>query len=257
VLNETTNIIETYIQDKPICPSWNGGLAVHGINGPDGCSGVSVPGRNNTVWGGVGINDSKMFTPTGCCNQPLPAELTTFEGTQISKSINQLNWTALSETNLDKYIVEKSENGIDFEYLGEKSASGNSSTARSYSIEDNRPFDRVSYYRLKQVDFNGNEHFSNTIAINNSEWSGFAVLNLFPNPSNGIVNSEIYASEDLSFTLEVRDISGRIVISTKHELTKGSNINNYDLATMEAGIYIFTFIDNDSGKTTTMRFTKE
>jgi hypothetical protein len=255
VLNETTNIIETYIQDKPVCSTWVGGRAVHGINGPDGCSGVTVPGRNNTVW--TVTNDAKMFTPTGCCNPPLPAELTTFEGTQISKSLNKLNWTALSETNLDKYIIEKSENGMDFEYLGERNASGNSSTARSYAIEDNRPFDRVSYYRLKQVDFNGDEHLSNTIAINNSEWSGFAVLNLFPNPSNGIVNSEIYASEDLSFTLEVRDISGRIVKSTIHELTQGGNINKYDLTTMDAGIYIFTFIDNHSGKTTTIRFTKE
>jgi len=257
VLNETTNIIETFIQDKPICPSWNGGRAVHGINGPDGCSGVTVAGRNNTVWGSVGINDAKMFTPTGCCNTALSAELLSFEGSQIGTNLNQLNWVSSTETNLDKYIIEKSENGIDFEYLNEKKASGNSSASISYSSEDDKPFDRLTYYRLKLIDFDGSYNYSNTIAINNSNWVGFSVLNLFPNPSNGIVNSEIFASSEISFILEIRDISGRLVKTDTHQLNKGSNLNSYDLTEFEAGMYIFNFIDQSTGKSTSIRLTKD
>ncbi len=255
VLNETTNIIETYIQSKVICSSWNSGNAVHGINGPDGCSGVVVPGRNNTQW--TATNDAKMFTPTGCCNQPLSAEIISFDGKQIEKNLNQLDWVSSSETNLDKYIIEKSEDGIDFEYFKEMKAMGNSAYSLSYSMNDDQPFEKITYYRIRQVDLNGAYEYSNTISILNSAWEGFDVFNLFPNPSEGLVNAEIYATQDIEFTLEIKDISGRTIRTTEHELQFGTNMMNFDLTSFESGIYFFNFIQKTNGKVTSLRYIKE
>ncbi len=47
---ETTNKIETHILNKTICPGWNYGNAVHGVQAPLGASALTVPGRNNTQW---------------------------------------------------------------------------------------------------------------------------------------------------------------------------------------------------------------
>lgn len=255
VLNETTNIIETYIQDKPICNSWNGGRAVHGINGPDGCSGVVVPGRNNTVW--TVTNDAKMFTPTGCCNTALGSELISFEGRQMNENTNELTWISSTETDLEKYVIEKSENGIDFTAYKEVAASGNSSSVLNYSGLDNAPYDRITYYRLKMVDFNGIISYSNIIEITNSHWNGFAVLNLFPNPSDGVVNAEIYSSRSMNMKLEIKDVSGRIIHTINNSLLEGSNILNFDLSEFNAGVYFFDFVNLENNKIHTLRFIKQ
>ena len=64
VLYETTNIIETYILNKPLCATWNGGAGIHGIQDATGTVATVVPGRNfPTNW--AAQNDAWRFTPAG------------------------------------------------------------------------------------------------------------------------------------------------------------------------------------------------
>jgi gliding motility-associated-like protein len=64
---ETTNIIETYIQSKTLCTSWNGGAAIHGIQNANGTQATVVPGRNfPSQW--TANNDAWRFTPAGPSN---------------------------------------------------------------------------------------------------------------------------------------------------------------------------------------------
>ncbi len=64
VLHETTNIIDIYIQNKPLCSSWNGGAAIEGIQDASGGQAVVVPGRNYPAqW--TASNDGQRFTPSG------------------------------------------------------------------------------------------------------------------------------------------------------------------------------------------------
>ncbi|HTF05055.1 MAG TPA: hypothetical protein VK826_13600, partial [Bacteroidia bacterium] len=66
VLHEATNIIDMYIQNKPLCASWNGGLAIQGIQNASGTVAYAVPGRNATQWSVT--NDGYRFMPTGAPN---------------------------------------------------------------------------------------------------------------------------------------------------------------------------------------------
>lgn len=64
---ETTNIIETYIQNKPTCGTWNSGAAIHGIQNATGTAATVVPGRNfPTQW--TATNDAWRFVPAGAPN---------------------------------------------------------------------------------------------------------------------------------------------------------------------------------------------
>ncbi|MEM6268561.1 MAG: gliding motility-associated C-terminal domain-containing protein [Bacteroidota bacterium] len=64
VLYETTNIIETYIQNKTICAAWNGGNAIHGVTDATTTQATVVPGRNfPTQW--AAMNDAWRFVPAG------------------------------------------------------------------------------------------------------------------------------------------------------------------------------------------------
>lgn len=61
VIYETTNVIETHIQNKPACLTWAGGTATHGLHNQNGTAAVVVPGRNSTQW--TTQNEGYRFTP--------------------------------------------------------------------------------------------------------------------------------------------------------------------------------------------------
>ncbi len=63
VLYELSNVIDINIANKPICNTWNGGLALEGIQNANGTIAYTVPGRNNTIW--TANNDSWRFEPAG------------------------------------------------------------------------------------------------------------------------------------------------------------------------------------------------
>ena len=63
VLNETTNIIENHLTNKPNCPAWAGGTATQGVHGPGGTIAFTAPGRNSTAW--TTANESTRFVPNG------------------------------------------------------------------------------------------------------------------------------------------------------------------------------------------------
>jgi gliding motility-associated-like protein len=63
VINESTNYIDNYIQNKPACLQWQGGTATQGIHNLAGTMAVAAPGRNSTAW--TATNDAYRWTPTG------------------------------------------------------------------------------------------------------------------------------------------------------------------------------------------------
>jgi gliding motility-associated-like protein len=78
VLYESTNIIEVYIQNKPLCSSWNSGNAVVGIQNATGTIGIAAPGRNTSAW--TASNEAWRFYPNGSSS----VAVTWFDGaTQI------------------------------------------------------------------------------------------------------------------------------------------------------------------------------
>ena len=63
VLNETSNIIENHITNKPNCMGWAGGTATQGVHSLDGLTAFTAPGRNSTPW--TAANESTRFVPNG------------------------------------------------------------------------------------------------------------------------------------------------------------------------------------------------
>lgn len=98
---------------------------------------------------------------------PLPIELLSFKG--INKGThNLLTWETATELNNDYFIVERSSNAVDWEDVGIVDGSGNSVQTRSYSINDYNFVNGYNYYRLTQVDYNGQRETFNIIVVDNS-----------------------------------------------------------------------------------------
>ncbi len=97
------------------------------------------------------------FTP---CSIPLPVQWATFEVTKNTSSSVLIFWATLSEKNNDKFELQRSSDGIHFYTIAVLPGMGNSSTLVSYSFLDEAPEEGINYYRLKQIDYDGQNAYS-------------------------------------------------------------------------------------------------
>lgn len=99
------------------------------------------------------------------CN-PLPIELIFFEGINKDEYI-ELNWVTATELNNDYFVLERSLNGIDWEEVKRVSGSGTTNTPTHYQYNDYYYVKgKINYYKLSQVDYNGETETFNIIFVN-------------------------------------------------------------------------------------------
>ncbi|MCX6181081.1 MAG: hypothetical protein NT150_04035 [Bacteroidetes bacterium] len=77
----------------------------------------------------------------------------------------ELTWSTMVETNNDFFAVERSLDGLHYEWIGSIDAKENSSSLTEYSYLDEAPYGQILYYRLKQVGISGDYIYSSAIAV--------------------------------------------------------------------------------------------
>ena len=109
------------------------------------------------------------------CPTSLPIELLSFTG-KAEDDRNFIEWDVLTEINCDYYIVEHSTNFVSWTEVGEVDGVGTTSNEQHYFLYDNRPVNSINYYRLKQVDMNGEFKFYGPIVVNRTSDNSDRVL---------------------------------------------------------------------------------
>ncbi len=139
-----------------------------------------------------------------------------FDAKLNSKKTVDLTWQTLSERDNDYFTVDKSVDGITWNYLGTVDGSGTTVIPQAYYLEDLNPFYGVNYYRLKQTDFNGQYNFAD---IKTVELKQDNLYFSYPNPANNSVN--IYGENISNLNIEIYDNLGKLV-----QLNKKTIANN-------------------------------
>ena len=170
---------------------------------------------------------------TGQAPNTLPVSLVSFTGNNENGK-SKLFWTTASELNNSYFIIEKSLNGISFFDLGSIPGAGNSTTRRYYSYVDERP-NSESFYRLKQVDFNGNFKYSETISIKSFARNNF--IDISPNPNKGNFKIIYNGKAGEKLVVKVLDIYGREIYFSKEILGQDFLQKEIDLVNIGSGIY--------------------
>ena len=170
--------------------------------------------------------------------QSLPLTLGTFTVTKNGSNA-LIQWTTLQETDIDKFVVEKSTDGVNFVTLGEVPATGNSNTLQQYQFTDTDLVNGTNYYRLRIIDINGFFSYSPIRKIN-GDGNDFTI-SIHPNP---ITQGLLYISTPVNTSrIELHDVSGRLIISSKVQGTQHTlNVNH-----VAKGTYLLTVI-TDLGK---------
>lgn len=110
----------------------------------------------------------------------LPVELIYFKAFTEREWV-RLEWVTATEINNDYFAIERAEEDLNFQEIGTVQGNGTTSQPTTYWAKDKNPPNGQLYYRLRQVDFDGSQHFHQAVSV---DVSNFSILNVYPNPSS-------------------------------------------------------------------------
>ena len=185
------------------------------------------------------------FSGDGTSSGALPAELTYFTVVNQNKSL-ELQWQTASELNNEKFEIEMSQDGRSFKKIGEVKGNGTTQITQDYLFQVDQPPFGVSYYRLKQMDFDGQFEYSDIVSANFEKISQ-SIGKVFPNPSrSGLVNLDLTVEESKVFSISLVDLSGKILEDQVRQLEKGDHQLNFDFSSFPKGIYMIRLSTDES-----------
>lgn len=165
---------------------------------------------------------------TGTC--VLPIELVNFNVQCRSNNLVEVNWTTQTEYNNDFFTIEKSEDGENWNEIANIKGAGNSSSEKNYTYKYQDNIKALTYFRLKQTDFDRNSKYSQIMAMNGCNVKGKGLLVIFPNPAS----TEVVLNTDTEgMGVEIYNLLGINVAS--YTLERGDN--KIDVSSLPNGTY--------------------
>ncbi|MEM6394872.1 MAG: T9SS type A sorting domain-containing protein [Bacteroidota bacterium] len=163
----------------------------------------------------------------------MPIGLLSFSARANDKQVD-INWATSFEENNEFFAIERSRDGIDWNTISTLNSSGDSQSDRHYSTSDKSPLDGISFYRLKQNDFDGQYSYS-PIARVLFNRSGDEDVLVYPNPSSDFMYVSGLPDEPDKFQLVNaigQDVTDAVVFHYERE---GSL--RLDMSRLDIGIY--------------------
>lgn len=227
------NPAEVYNVSTPMLNHYNG-------TDWDAQTGSSSSTANSMTY----IGYTGTFSPFAISNSgdPLPVTLTQFSASCASDHV-ELNWQTASEQNSDVYIIERSENGIEWSPIDEVKAAGNSNQTIDYSYMDYDKMRGTLYYQLQQVDMDGKTKTYGPISATCHQED--LEVSIYPNPTDGDYSILVSSNREENFEMYIEMANGTQVHQHTIHIKEGSNLLNMHSKDLDSGIY-FVRITNGS-----------
>ena len=204
---------------------------------------------------GMAIDDLSLMATLAI---PTPVMILSFTG-QTGVDRNILHWTTVTEINNRGFEVQGSPDGFYYVMIGfvnSQAPGGNSIGLLNYTFADINPAARY-YYRLRQVDIDNHSEFSNILILHNEISSRLLIDQLFPNPSNTLINLSIYARKEERLHIMVINLAGEMILQKFLVAGKGVNKIPIDVSKLVSGNYFVKLVCGTNGETSIIRFTKQ
>ena len=145
----------------------------------------------------------------GVCDQDLPVELHSFETRHYHNEII-LIWQTATEENNTGFEIQKSKDSRDWESIDFVEGKGTTSEVQQYNYTDRKPYIGDNYYRLKQIDYDGQYEYSSVRHVLMTAMDN-AHMTIFPNPSSGHFTLSLHNPKKKKANIKLFDSIGNLI----------------------------------------------
>ncbi|MBN4066120.1 T9SS type A sorting domain-containing protein [Candidatus Amoebophilus asiaticus] len=200
--------------------------------------------------GSVTSNLVTQFSPfilgSSTTNNPLPVDLLSFTAEPQGMNV-EITWKTASEANNDYFTIERSKNGVHFEELADINGSGNSNETILYIYDDENPLEGISYYRLKQTDFDGQFKYFPVKSVKWGDANEFKIMSIGPNPVINKLKIKYKMPESTIIKLSVVNLNGELLFEEYIFSSRGGNdYVLYKVDNLESGVYVLSLRYTDT-----------
>ncbi|MEM9917359.1 MAG: choice-of-anchor Q domain-containing protein [Bacteroidota bacterium] len=167
---------------------------------------------------------------------PLPVEFESFTAELIENDKVRLDWATASEENNDYFIVERSHDAKEFYPILHHPSLGNGQVTLQYQLWDYSPHQGINYYRLKQVDLDGQYSYSSVSSVYLDE-DGKQEARMYPNPTTGRVSIQLPLGLEGEVKLQLYDAYRKIIWEEKIQQANPA-VMARDFSHLPAGLYV-------------------
>lgn len=207
------------------------GVGIIGGNGGLNIGGTIGGNLNYGDFAGDIILQNELIWSDGPVS-PLPIDLLYFNA-RAERSLVSLEWATATEINNDFFTIERSTDGYNWQIMGYEMGAGNANQTLRYTFTDSNPLEGISYYRLKQTDFDGQFEYFAPVAVSLSGARSQAEI-LQVETQNNRLNIWI-SNQDAPAQLIVANLQGRILYSGQLSAADHTQQIGVDLAQNIAG----------------------
>lgn len=166
----------------------------------------------------------------------LPVKLDKFSAKQDGR-MNKVEWTTVSEINVDHHTVMKSNDGINWTDMTQVDGQVNSTNTLEYSVMDQLPYP-TTYYKLKMTDLDGSTDYSAIVSVTRDSEGLSSFLGASPVPTADKVSLNIFSQADDNIQITLMDLSGKVIQSFNRNIAEGNHQISVDLQDYQSGVYI-------------------
>ena len=212
---------------------------------------VSIDGTNDIVTFEVDFTNGQYYTLGSIEVAALPITLISFEIKSYKKDQVKLEWISVSEINNAFYTIERSTDGLNFKSIANIDGAGNSDGTLSYSHVDLNPTSGISYYRLKQTDFNGEFTYSEIRSVK-IEREFVAEYKAYPNPiaQGETLRIGLTLDRDQSLQLTFLNTRGQLVAREVRDVLATQAYIEVNTDKLSRGLNLIRILDENKNLTT-------
>ncbi|MCP3931396.1 MAG: amidohydrolase family protein [Bacteroidetes bacterium] len=182
---------------------------------------------------------------------PLPVEMLYFEIKKADCSIT-LEWATATELNNDKFVIERSSNGTYFESIGEVSGQGTRLESMVYTFIDTEP-NRVNYYRLRQIDFDGTEDLSPVVSAR-KDCEVELDVQISPNITSYLSMIQLAGGQDDELEIQLLSAQGKVIKQFSMEHRDEISQSPLNVTFLPEGVYYLRILSEKNQYSETKPF---
>ena len=174
----------------------------------------------------------------------IPVELTSFTAKAVNDNV-ELIWNTATESNNQGFEIQRSKGG-EFEAVGYVPGFGTTTEHKSYTFTDKNVKVGKYTYRLKQIDYDGQYVFSNTVEVEVNPPLTFALEQNYPNPFNPSTLIKYSIAKDAMVNISVYNAIGEKVATLVNGLQQAGRYEvNFNAGNLTSGIYFYSIEAGD------------